>query len=107
MILGIIAVLSVSLIDTYFVSQLGTDYLAALSFSFPVTMSISSLAIGLGVGAASAVSRAVGANDREQAKRLSTDSLLLGITVVMVVAIAGYIYVKPLLSAMTQPVVLY
>jgi len=100
MILGIIAVLSVSLIDTYFVSQLGTDYLAALSFSFPVTMSISSLAIGLGVGAASAVSRAVGANDREQAKRLSTDSLLLGITVVMVVAIAGYIYVKPLLSVL-------
>jgi putative MATE family efflux protein len=100
MILGIIAVLSVSLVDTYFVSQLGTDYLAALSFSFPVTMSISSLAIGLGVGAASAVSRAVGANDWEQAKRLSTDSLLLGITVVMVVAVVGYIYVKPLLSVL-------
>tara|TARA_R110000744_G_scaffold80603_5_gene158275 strand:- start:1703 stop:3121 length:1419 start_codon:yes stop_codon:yes gene_type:complete len=98
MILGIIAVLSVSLIDTYFVSQLGTEHLAALSFSFPVTMSISSLAIGLGVGAASAVSRAVGANNKEQAKRLSTDSLLLGITVVMVVAVVGYLYVEPLLS---------
>ena len=98
MILGIIAVLSVSLIDTYFVSQLGTEHLAALSFSFPVTMSISSLAIGLGVGAASAVSRAVGSNDTDHAKRLSTDSLLLGIVVVMVVAVVGYLNVKPLLS---------
>tara|TARA_R110000744_G_scaffold46512_2_gene102782 strand:- start:8120 stop:9526 length:1407 start_codon:yes stop_codon:yes gene_type:complete len=98
MVFGIIAVLSVSLIDTYFVSQLGTEHLAALSFSFPVTMSISSLAIGLGVGAASAVSRAVGSNDKEQAKRLSTDSLLLGIFVVMFVAVLGYAYVKPLLG---------
>ena len=50
MVVGIIATISVSLVDTYFVGKLGTSPLAALSFTFPVTMAVTSLAIGLGAG---------------------------------------------------------
>lgn len=100
MIVGVIAVLSISVVDTYFVGQLGTNPQAALSFSFPVTLTVASLAIGLGAGAGSVVSRAIGADDRDRAKRLSTDSLVLASLVVLVVSAAGYTTTEPLFAAL-------
>lgn len=96
MTIGIIAVMSVALVDTYFVGQLGTTQLAALSFSFPVTLSISSMAIGLGSGAASVVSRMIGADDRDAAKRIVTDSLVLGVILVIILCVIGFITIRPL-----------
>ncbi|SFS05125.1 MATE family efflux transporter [Yoonia litorea] len=90
MMFGIIAVISVSLVDTYYVGRLGTEQLTALSFTFPVTMTVSSLAIGLGAGASSVVSRAVGSDDTDHARRLATDSLALALIIVSLVAVAGY-----------------
>ncbi len=98
MVFGIVAVLSISLADTYFVGKLGTEPLAALSFTFPVTMAIASLSIGLGAGAASVLSRAVGADQSSQSKRLSTDALLLAVLVVGVVSGLGYFTIRPLFS---------
>ncbi len=93
MVLGIIAVISVSLVDTYYVGQLGTKELTALSFTFPVTLSVSSLAIGLGAGASSMVSRAIGSDNRKDAKRLATDSLVLAVILVLSVAVVGYLMI--------------
>nr|WP_136251826.1 MATE family efflux transporter [Ningiella ruwaisensis] len=96
MVAGIVAVFSVSIVDTYFVGKLGTNELAALSFTFPVTMAIASLASGLGAGAASVVSRSVGAKDRSTAKRRSTDSLILATLIVLVISLAGFFSIEPL-----------
>ena len=98
MVFGIIAVISVSLIDTYYVGQLGTQELTALSFTFPVTLTVSSLAIGLGAGASSVVSRATGAKERGEAKRLATDSLALALILVIFVAAIGYMMIDPLFA---------
>lgn len=98
MIMGIVAVLSVSLVDTYFVGKLGADELTALSFTFPVTLSLASLSIGLGAGAASVVSRAIGGGKDRQARRLATDSLFLGILVVTFIAVVGYFSIRPVFS---------
>ncbi len=98
MVFGIVAVISVSLVDTYYVGQLGTQQLTALSFTFPVTLTVSSLAIGLGAGASSVVSRAIGANETDDAKRLATDSLALALLLVACVAIAGYLMIDPLFA---------
>ena len=100
MIFGIIAVISVSIIDTYFVAKLGTDELTALSFTFPVTMAVASIAIGLGAGAASVVSRAVGAGNTEDAKRLTTDSLVLAILVISALAVVGFFGVRAVFALM-------
>ena len=96
MVVGIIATISVSLVDTYFVGKLGTSPLAALSFTFPVTMAVTSLAIGLGAGAASVVSRAVGSDNRDDATRLTTDSLVLASLLVIGISILGFLTIKPL-----------
>ena len=91
MVFGLLAVLSVGLVDTYFVSKLGTQQLAALSFAFPVTVVVVGLCIGLGAGAASVVSRKIGEEDSEEAKRLALHSLLLGIFTLVVVSVLGWL----------------
>ena len=96
MMLGIVAAMSVALVDAYFVGQLGTAELAAISFTFPVVFAVQSLSIGLGAGTASVVSRAIGEGDRNAVKRLSTDSLVLAVLLVAMVAFVGWLTVEPL-----------
>ena len=58
-------------------SRLGTQELAAIGFTYPVVFIVMSLAIGIGMGATSAISRAIGNQNSHQIKRLTTDSLFL------------------------------
>ena len=97
MLFGIAAVISVQLVDTFFVGRLGTGPLAALSFSFPVSLTLTSLSIGLSAGAASVVSRAIGRRHRRRARRLATDSLLLAVLIVLLITLAGLATVEPVL----------
>lgn len=98
MMLGIVAMVSVSIIDTYFVGKLGTQELTALSFTFPVAMAVTSIAIGLGAGAASVVSRAIGADNIKDAKRLTTDAFVLAMFIVVFIAVLGFLFVEPLFA---------
>jgi putative MATE family efflux protein len=94
--LGVLMMMVTTLADTYFVAQLGTHELAALSFTFPVVMVVTCVAMGLGTGAVSVVSRAVGEGDREAVRALGTDGMLLGVIIVLVLSIAGYATIDPL-----------
>lgn len=87
--IGIVFLILLNLIDTYFVGQLGTAELAAMSFTFPVITLVISVAMGLGVGATSAVSRAIGAGDERTVRRLTTHALLLAMLVVAAVSSLG------------------
>jgi putative MATE family efflux protein len=100
MVLGIIGVMSVALVDSYFVGLLGTQPLAALSFAFPVVFTMTSLAIGLSAGAASVVSRSLGAENDDQARRYATDSLLLSLIIVIGMCLLLYAGLKPLFRLM-------
>lgn len=100
MVLGIAAVFSISLVDTYFVGKLGTKELAALSFTFPVTMAIASLSSGLGAGAASLVSRMLGKGESNYAKHLSTNSLILSVAIVTLLSTAGFFSIDWLFGAL-------
>jgi len=86
---GLASLISKNLVDTYFVAQLGTEQLSAISFTFPVIMFVMSISIGLGAGASSVVSRVFGGGDLSLVKRRSTDALVLGLLVVVVVSVAG------------------
>lgn len=96
MMLGIVAAMSVALVDAFFVGQLGTAQLAAISFTFPVVFAVQSLSIGLGAGTASVVSRAIGEGDRATVKRLATDALVLAVILVIGIAVVGWLTVEPL-----------
>ena len=89
MIFGVLSMVLYNLVDTLFVGRLGADQLAALSFTFPVVLVISSLALGIGIGVSAAVSRAIGAGDHDRVRRLATDSLVLALLIVGAFSAAG------------------
>ena len=98
MLWGLLAI-SVNIIaDTYFVAQLGTLELAALSFIFPIMMVVQSIAVGMGVGASSVIARAIGEGNQRKVSRLTTDSLILSITFVATVIVVGLSTIDPLFN---------
>jgi putative MATE family efflux protein len=61
-------------------------------------MAVTSIAIGLGAGASSVVSRAVGAENLDDAKRLTTDAFVLAMIIVTSIAASGFVFVRPLFA---------
>ncbi len=89
---GMMMLMSFNLIDTYFIGLLGTESLAAISFTFPVTFTIISLSIGLGIGTSAVIAKARGENLLEQAKDDGLGALILSFMLVAVLAFATYIF---------------
>ena len=100
MAIGILATMSLNVIDTYFISQLGDDSLAAISFAFPVIFLIISLAIGLGAGTSSVVARAAGEGDEKNVRGLITDSMSLTAILTILMSVAGLFSIEPLFMAL-------
>jgi putative MATE family efflux protein len=98
MTIGVLSVLAFNLVDTFFVSQLGTRQLAAMSFTFPVVMVLMGVAFALSTGTASEVARAIGRGDEDMVRRLASDSLSLSFLTVLFVAIIGMLTIEPLFT---------
>jgi putative MATE family efflux protein len=98
MVFGVLSMVAYNLADTFFVGRLGRDQLAALSFTFPVVLTINSIALGIGMGTAALVSRAVGAEDYDEVRLLSTASLILGLLIVGIFATIGFVTIEPLFT---------
>ncbi len=101
--LGIATMMGQGLIDTWFIGQVGDAQLAAFSFGFPILMIVTSVAIGLGAGTSSVVARAIGADDHQRARRLSTDSLLLSFLVTAIISAIGIVTIGPLFRLLGAP----
>ena len=97
---GLFAMVAFNFVDTLYVARLGSLELAAMSFTFPVIMLISSVALGLGIGTASTVSRAIGREDQHRVKRLTTDGLALSLVAVTALAVIGLVTIDPLFTAL-------
>lgn len=98
MIFGIIGIVVFNLVDTFFVGQLGTHHLAAISFTFPIVFVLGSLAMGLGIGTSAAVSKAIGEGDHSQVQRFTTDSLSLAMLIVLIFVTIGLLTIEPLFT---------
>ncbi len=98
MVAGMIGIVIFNLVDTYFVGLLGTDQLAAMSFTFPLVMIQGSISMGLGVGASAVVSRLIGQGNHNKVKRQATDSLLLALIVVIILMFAGLFTITPVFT---------
>lgn len=96
--LSLVALFSFEAVDLFFISQLGDAPLAAISFTFPLIWLIYGIGIGFEAGAASCIARAVGRGDREQAQRLTTDTVVLGTLVALGLCIAGLLSIRPVFS---------
>lgn len=100
MLVGTVAMNTYNLIDTWFVAQLGTIPLAAMGFTFPVVMLLTFIAGGIGAGVTSLTSHALGRGDLKTASRIVTHGLLLTMLVSGVIAVAGYLGINRIFSAL-------
>ncbi len=100
MVWGVFMVLSFYLVDTYFIGLLGTRELAAISFTFPVVSATASIAMGLGVGVLSVISRTIGRGDEKAVRCYATHGLVLALAVVAIFVVFGLLTIDPLFSAL-------
>ncbi|CAA0125689.1 Uncharacterised protein [BD1-7 clade bacterium] len=96
--LGLLSLFLVDLVDMYFLSLLGQETLAAaVGFAGTLLFFLTALSIGLQIGVSALVARAEGRRDRESARIICANGVLLSFVTALVVSMGAFIYVKPLL----------
>jgi putative MATE family efflux protein len=92
---------STGLIETWWVSKLGTDALAGMALVFPGFMMMQMLSAGaIGGGISSAVARALGANRRADADALVLHALLINLGLGLVASTVFLAFGRPIYAAM-------
>lgn len=99
-IVGVSAIMSIGLVDAYFIGQLGQDALAAISFIFPISVAITSLGVGMMVGINSVISRALGEGDDERALRRGNFGIVLSVFFGLILGVLLYASLDPLFALM-------
>jgi len=92
-----------NLSDTFFVSKLGEKPLAAMSFTFPIVMSVFSILMGISSGTSSIISRSTGKNIKQDpsiTKKISGDILIFSLITAFFMAIIGLLSEKYVFSFM-------
>ncbi|WP_241971733.1 MATE family efflux transporter [Aliidiomarina sanyensis] len=98
MIFGIATLISFNLVDTFFISLLGTEELAAIGFTFPVTFTVISLTIGLGIGTSAVIARKLGADQDTAARHVGSSALWLSALLVGVLSLVGFLFSRPIFA---------
>ncbi len=100
MMLAVSSSIIVQVIEIGFIGQLGTAQIAAVTFTFPITMLLTSVALGIGIGTSSVIARRVGAGDWDSVRRLATHSLLLVALLLICLATLGIATIRPTFAAL-------
>ena len=89
-----------NLIDAAWVSGLGADALAGVGFFTPIFMILVGFGNGLGSGAAFAISKYLGEDNKPKADNASVHSIILDIVVSLILTVILLILLNPILNAM-------
>ena len=89
-----------NLIDAAWVSGLGADALAGVGFFTPIFMILAGFGNGLGAGAAFAISKYVGEENKQKADNASVHSIFIDVIVSVIITIILWILLVPILNAM-------
>ena len=100
MLAGMLTLMTFNLVDTFFISMLGTEQLAAISFTFAVSFSLISLAIGLSIGTSAIIAKALGAGELTAARTDGQVALWLSAMLVAMLAVTGFVLSDPLFNAL-------
>lgn len=97
--IGLMAVFAVDLIDLFFISLLGVQELAASAgYASALMFFASAINIGLSIAAAALVSKAIGANREEDARRYATSVAAFTVLVGILVPVVMMVYADQLLA---------
>ncbi len=97
-VLGLFSGALYSLVDTFFIGLLGqTAAVGASAVVFPIFIVISALGLGFGIGAASSVSRLLGAQREEDAQRVASTAFYSSLAAGLLLSVFGVIFIDPIL----------
>ena len=89
-----------NLIDAAWVSGLGADALAGVGFFTPIFMILVGFGNGLGSGAAFAISKYIGEDNKIKADNASIHSIIIDVIVSLIITVILLISLNPILNAM-------
>ena len=89
---------SYNIVDGIWVAGLGQAAIAGIGFVTPIFMILNGVSIGLGNGATSSISRAVGAKDHAKANKSATHALLIFIVASILLTIILIFVQEPLIK---------
>ena len=98
MMLGMLSFNLATLCETIYVGMVGTNELAAISFTYPLVFTLQAVSMGLSVGASSVVARSIGLGDMQKVRLLTTHCLLLSIMFTTLLGIIVFFYLLPMFS---------
>lgn len=96
MIFGMLGSVLFNLADTYFLGQVGVNELAAMEFTFPAVMFVSSVAVGVGIGTASLFSRIIVKKELSEVQCYSMSVFILALIVIVIFIGIGLATIEPL-----------
>src|SRR5258708_8845275 len=100
-VLVMLAQAATGLIETWFVSRLGTDALAGMALAFPAVMLMQMISAGaMGGGISSAIARALGAGRREEADALVVHALVINIALGAFFSVVMLAWGRPIYRAL-------
>jgi putative MATE family efflux protein len=100
-VLVMLAQAATGLIETWFVSRLGTDALAGMALVFPGVMLMQMISAGaMGGGISSAIARALGAGRREEADALVLHALVINIALAALFSTIMLAWGRPIYRAL-------
>ncbi len=98
--IGILVMSLNVLVDTIFVGNwIGPIAIAAINVVLPVSFFIGALGMAIGIGGASIISRALGAENREKALKTLGNQISLTVLVTLIMVIVGLLSVDSLIPA--------
>ncbi|HEP1469767.1 MATE family efflux transporter [Streptococcus pyogenes] len=100
MVISLLVAALYNVVDTYFVSGLGKEAVAAVSVAFPIQLIFLGIGLTFGAGAGSYISRLLGGNDKKEASIVATVALLTSAILGIVTAIALFCYLDGVLKFM-------
>ena len=98
MVLGVSSSILVQTLEMGFIGQLSTQHVAAITFTFPLTMLLTSIALGIGIGTSSVIARSVGAGDAADMRRLATHSLVLIAVLMSALSVVLWLLMDPIFT---------
>mgnify|MGYP005814081391 CR=1 FL=1 len=100
-ILIMLAQSSTGLIETWWVSRLGTDALAGMALVFPLVMLMQMISAGaMGGGISSAIARALGAGRRDEADALVLHAVVINLALGLLFSLIMLIFGRPIYAAL-------
>ena len=100
MVISLLVAALYNVVDTYFVSSLGKEAVAAVSVAFPIQLIFLGIGLTFGAGAGSYISRLLGGNNKKEASIVATVALISSAILGIITAIVLFCYLEGVLKFM-------